>query len=82
MILILGGKTGQPLSLGGRYLVHDGSAEELAFLMPTVRHARIPASTAEEASAKLGVPVMLLREHPNLTGITWPLDRRQFRGQG
>ena len=67
----------EPLTYGGRVLVHD-SREELAWLIPTHPVVELPGRTPEEVAARLGVPAMAWKDHPDMAGIRWPLDRRDF----
>lgn len=69
--------TGEPFTLGGRLVVHDNRAE-LEWLIPTHPTRKLPGRTPEEVSARLGIPVMRLRDHPDLAGIQWPLRREDF----
>jgi hypothetical protein len=68
----------EPFSFGGRVLVH-GDRAELEYLIPTHPVVELPGTTPEEVAARLGVPVMLWKDHPDMAAITWPLDRRRFR---
>lgn len=72
--------THELLSLGGRVLVHD-NRYEMEFLVPVgvFRYVELQGSTPEEVGARLGRPAMLLRDHPDMSAVTWPLDRRNFR---
>lgn len=78
--MLVGPRTGEPLSWRGRVLVHDGPAAEVEFILPTVRTVEVAGPT-ERVAARLGRPVMRLRDHPDLASVRWPLDRRDFRGQ-
>lgn len=79
MIMLVGIRTGEPLSFRGRVILHDGPPAEVAFLLPTVRCVAL-SGTADRISARLGRPVMMLRQHPDMASVRWPLDRRDFRG--
>jgi hypothetical protein len=80
MIILMGARSGEPLSYRGRVLLHDGPAAEVEFILPSVRVVEV-RGPAERVAARLGRPVMRLRDHPDLASVRWPLDRRAFRGQ-
>lgn len=67
---MVGPKSGELLTYGGRVLVHNDRAE-MEFLMPRVRVVRI-------TDGELGQPVMLLSEHPALDRVRFPLVREDF----
>lgn len=68
----------EPLTFQGRILLHD-SAQELGWLIPTHSVVELKGATAREVAERLGVPTMLWRDHPDMAGIRWPLDRRDFK---
>lgn len=68
----------EPFTFGGRVVLHPDRAE-LAFLVPTHDVVELRGSTAEEVAERLGVPTMLLKDHPDMAAVSWPLDRRRFR---
>ncbi len=70
--------TGEPYSLGGALLVHDDRAE-LEFLIPDRRTQSVSGRCPEEVAARLGRPVMRLRDHPDMADVRWPLNREDFR---
>jgi hypothetical protein len=80
MIMLVGPVTGEPLSFRGRVILHDGPATEVSWVLPTVRGVYLPYS-AEQVAERLGRPVMLLRQHPDMASVRWPLDRRDFRAR-
>jgi hypothetical protein len=67
---MLGRRSGQLLSYGGRVLVHNDKAE-LEFLFPTARVIRI-------TDGDLDQPTMSIREHPSMASVSWPLRREDF----
>lgn len=69
---------GEPFTFGGRLIVH-GSREELEFLVPTHPAREVPGRSPEETAARLGIPTMALKDHPDMAAVQWPLDRRRFR---
>lgn len=58
------------LSYGGQALVHPNRAE-LEFLFPDVRVVECPADLAAT-----GMP---LASHPDMSAVTFPLTKEQFR---
>lgn len=70
--------TGELYSLGGAVLVHD-TRHDLEWLMPGLEMIWLRGTTPDAVAHHLGRPVMLWRDHPDMAGIRWPLDRRQFR---
>ncbi len=59
------------LTLNGRIIAHTDRAE-LEFLCP-----------GTSVKALGGTPwgeVLMIRDHPDMAAVTWPLDRRRFRG--
>lgn len=79
MIMLVGPRSGEPLSFRGRVLLHDGPPAEVEFLLPTVRTVAVRGSAASIA-ARMGRPVMMLKNHPDMASVRWPIDRRDFRG--
>ena len=77
--MLVGRRTGEPLSFRGRVLLHDGPPAEVEYLLPSVRVVAV-AGPAERVAARLGRPVMMLKNHPDLASVRWPIDRRDFRG--
>jgi hypothetical protein len=78
MIMLVGPRTGEPLTWRGRVLLHDGEPAEIWFLLPSIKIMFLkgdPAAVAE----RLGRPVMMLRDHPDMASVNWPIDRRDFR---
>lgn len=77
VIALKGPRTGELLSYRGRVLLHDGPAEEVAYLLPTVTPVQLPGD-AQRIAARLGRPVLMLRDHPSMASVRWPIDRRDF----
>jgi hypothetical protein len=67
----------EPFTFQGRVVVH-GDRAELEYLIPTHPVVELPGRTPEEVAARLGVPVMPLKDHPDMASVRWPLDRRDF----
>lgn len=70
--------SGELLSLNGRVLVHENS-REVEFLVANVRVVELGPSL-EKALA--GRPHMLLRDHPDMSWVRWPLQEDDFWMQG
>jgi hypothetical protein len=70
--------SGELYSLGGKVLVHP-TREDLEWLVPGSQMVEVPGTTMDEVAARLGRPVMRWQDHPDMAGIRWPLDRRDFR---
>ena len=66
-----GAVSGELISYGGRVLVHDNAAE-LRFLIPGARVVNLPHHIDPEQT-------MPISAHPELAGVRFPLDRRDFR---
>lgn len=78
MYVLVQHASGEPFTFRGRVLVH-GTREDLEWLVPTHPVREVPGRTPEEVQARLGVPVMQLRDHPDMAGIRWPLKKEDFR---
>lgn len=68
---MVGGHSGQLLSLAGKVIVHDNRAE-LEYLFPNVRVVKL-------TNGSLGQPTMRLRDHPDCKHIRFPLRREDFQ---
>lgn len=69
--------SGELYSLGGRVLLHE-THQDLEWLMPGLEMVEVPGDTPEHVADHLGRSVMRWKDHPDLAGIRWPLDRRDF----
>jgi hypothetical protein len=69
---------GEPFTFRGALVVHD-SREELEWLVPTHPVREIPGRTPGEVAARLGVPVLALKDHPDMASVRWPLKKEDFR---
>lgn len=78
MYAMVGPATGEILSHGGRMVLH-GDRAELEWLCPGVRVVKVRGESPEEVAHRYGRPAMLLRDHPDMAPVRWPLDRRDFR---
>lgn len=77
MWALFGHATGDLLTLHGRPLVHDDLAE-LEYLIDT-RTTRIVRVTPADLRARSPLEPMMLRDHPGLSHLRWPLRREDFR---
>jgi len=68
--VLLGGRTGEPLSFGGKVLVHT-DRNEMEWLFPKTRVIRI-------TDGDFGQPTMRLQDHPDLRHVRFPLRREDF----
>lgn len=77
MFILVQHANGEPFTCDGRIVVHD-NRPEMEWLVPTHPVREIPGRTPEEVEARLGIPVMRLRDHPDMAGVRWPLRREHF----
>jgi hypothetical protein len=70
LFALRGDSSKELISYGGRVLTHDNK-DELEFLFPRMEVIKIPALPD-------GRPTMSVKNHPELAGLTWPLDRGEF----
>lgn len=75
LFALLGGHCRDLLTLGGRPIVHT-NREEMQWLLPD---ARVVPVTDRDLARRSPLPPLRLRDHPDLAGVSWPLDRREFR---
>lgn len=74
---LVGLVTDDLLTYGGRPLVHTSRAE-LEWLIDTTK-TRIVAVTARDLAQRSPAAPLLLRDHPGLAHLRWPLQREDFR---
>lgn len=75
---ILGAQTKELLSIDGNVIIHD-DPNEMDFLVKTTgKMYKMEGREAEEVASWLGRSVVLLRDHPNMVGVRWPLNRQDF----
>lgn len=67
----------EPLTYQGQLLVHDDPAE-LEWLIPTHPVVEVLGRSPEEVAERMGLPVLRWKDHPDMAGIRWPLDRKDF----
>ncbi|HEY6013256.1 MAG TPA: hypothetical protein VIU37_04595 [Candidatus Limnocylindrales bacterium] len=75
LFALYGPATGDLLTFGGRPIVHT-SREELEWLLPS---CRVVPVTDQDLRRRSPLPAMPISEHPALAGLSWPLDRAEFR---
>lgn len=68
---VAGRASGELLSLGGRILVHPDRAE-LEWLLAGQRVVEVPPHIPAEQT-------MPWSQHPNMSAVRFPLERRDFR---
>lgn len=75
MFALFGEVTRDLLTLGGRVIVHDDRAE-LEWICPRARVVRV---TERDVHTRSPLPPLPLRDHPGLAGVSWPLNRAEWR---
>lgn len=66
---LVGSRTGDFLTYGGRVIVHH-SKDEMSFLFPRTRVVKVTSDPG---------PTIRLKDHPDLTHVQWPLRKEAFR---
>lgn len=74
---LVGTVSGELLSYKNCVMVHD-SPKELEWLITNARVVRVQGGTPYDVANWLGRRVMLLRDHPDLSWVQWPLTKEQF----
>lgn len=77
MWAMVGTASGEILSYQGAMVLHDNRAE-LEWLIPGARVVEVSGRTPDEVAERYRRPTMLLRDHPDMATIRWPIDRRDF----
>jgi len=75
MWAIMGQVTRDLLTYRGRPVVHD-NRDELQWLLPGAVLVRV---SDQDLRARSPLPPLPLRDHPDMAGAAWPLDREEFR---
>lgn len=69
--------SGELLSLKLAVIIHD-NPRELEWLLPSVKATPVRGRTPQEVAHHLGRRVLLLKDHPDMASVQWPLNRRDF----
>lgn len=75
---IRGAASGELLSLKGAVIIHNNPREIEFILAGTGGPVGLPGKDPKDVATKLMRRTMLLRDHPDLSNIKWPLDRNDF----
>jgi hypothetical protein len=67
---LVGAVTGELLTYQGAVICHPNQ-HELAWLVPNARVVELPGI--------VGLPLMWLKDHPDMAAVSWPLTKEQFR---
>ena len=79
MYAIKGSASGELLSFKGRVILHP-VRREMEWLMPAQQIVELTGS-APQIAQRLGRPVMLLKNHPGMASVRWPLRKEDFRAR-
>lgn len=77
MFAIAGRTSGEILSYRGRMVVHH-DRREMEYLFPGERIVMLVGYTREEVAHKYGRPAMLLKDHPDMAAVSWPINPKEF----
>lgn len=75
MYALYGTATGDILTYQGRPLVH-GNQQEMTWLFPL---SRVVPVTEADLRARSPLPPLMLKDHPDMAPVRWPLDPKDFR---
>lgn len=78
MYALKGHASGELLSYKGHVLLHP-VRREVEWLMPAQTVVEL-SGNADQIAQRLGRPVMLLKDHPDMASVRWPLRKEDFRG--
>lgn len=77
MFALEGVVTKEILSYRGRMVLHH-DRRELEFLFPGYKVVMLTGYSVQECAQHYGRPAMLLKEHPDMAAVDWPLNPRRF----
>lgn len=69
--------SGELLSLKGAVIVHD-NPREIEWLIAPAKPIPLKGTTPPEVAHHLSRRVLLLKDHPDFSNVTWPLDKSKF----
>lgn len=75
---VRGATSGELLTLRGAILIHDNPHEIEFLLTGTGGPVGLPGKTPKEVATRLQRKTMLLKDHPDLSHVRWPIDRTDF----
>lgn len=75
---VRGATSGELLTLKGAIIIHDNPREIEFILSGTGGAVGLPGKTPKEVATRLMRRTMLLRDHPDLSNLKWPLNRNDF----
>jgi hypothetical protein len=76
MYALYGPATQDLLTLDGRVIVHNNRSE-LEWVCPRARVVRV---TERDLAQRSPLPPLPLPQHPALAGLSWPIERSEWRG--
>lgn len=69
--------SGELLSLDMAVIIHD-NPREIEWLISPAKSVPLNGKTPQEVAHYLGRRVLLLKDHPDMASVQWPLDKRYF----
>lgn len=77
MFAIEGRTTKEILTFNGRMVLHH-DRRDLEYLFPGERIVMLRGYTRAECAQLYGRPAMLLKDHPDMAAVSWPLNPKEF----
>lgn len=75
---IRGATSGELLSYKGAVIIHDNPHEMEFILVGTGGAVGLPGKTPKEVATRIQRKAMLLKDHPDLSHVRWPIQREDF----